>query len=158
MKIYLISVGKTENKNIKDLILYYKERLPKYWNFEMIEIPNRKSTQNLSIENLKKEEGKSFFSHLDPSSYTILLDEKGKEYTSRQFASRIENLMISPVKKINILIGGAYGFSEEIYEKSHENIALSKMTFTHQMVRLFIMEQLYRASQILGGKPYHHEG
>ena len=106
---------------------------------------------------LKKEEGRQFQNQIDSSDITILLDENGKQFTSREFASKIDSWMNSSVKKVNFLIGGAYGFSDEIRQISTSAISLSKMTFTHQMVRLFIVEQFYRADQILQGKPYHND-
>lgn len=157
MKINLICIGKTDTKEIKNLIDYYLLRIPKHWNFELIEIPDVKNSGKLSPEMIKKEEAKLFLSHIEPNDHTILLDEKGKLLTSREFAGKIEGFMGMSIKKINFLIGGAYGFSEEIYQKSNEKISLSKMTFTHQMVRLFIIEQIYRAHQILSGKPYHND-
>ena len=157
MKINLICIGKTDAKEIQSLINYYLPRLPKHWNFEMMEIPDLKNAGKLTPELIKKEEGKLFLSHIDSSDYNILLDEKGKLYTSREFSAKLDNYMNNSVKKINLLIGGAYGFSEEIYQKAHEKISVSKMTFTHQMIRLFIIEQIYRASQILAGKPYHND-
>ncbi|MDO5616369.1 MAG: 23S rRNA (pseudouridine(1915)-N(3))-methyltransferase RlmH [Cruoricaptor ignavus] len=157
MRINLLCIGKTDDKEIKNIISYYTNRLPKHWNFEITEIPDIKNAKNLSAEQIKKEEAKLFSQHFEPSDLVIILDEKGKQFTSREFAKKIENWMGISLKKINILIGGAYGFSDEIYNRANEKIALSKMTFTHQMVRLFIIEQLYRADQILQGKPYHND-
>lgn len=157
MRINLLCIGKTNDKEIKSLISYYTARLPKHWNFDIVEIPDVKNAKNLTPDLIKKEEAKLFQNHFDNSDLVILLDEKGKQFTSREFAQKLDNWMNSSVKKINILIGGAYGFSEEIYKRANEKIALSKMTFTHQMVRLFITEQFYRADQILQGKPYHND-
>ena len=95
--------------------------------------------------------------HIDKNDLVVILDEKGKQFTSREFSAKIDVWMNSSVKKIHILIGGAYGFSEEIYSRANEKMSLSKMTFTHKMIRLFIVEQLYRADQILQGKPYHND-
>lgn len=142
---------------IKTLMAYYKARIPSYWNLEIVEIPELKNAKNLSSDLIKKEEAKLFLSHIEPGDLVILLDEKGKMFTSREFATKLENYLGSSVKKIHLLIGGAYGFSEEIYQRANEKIALSKMTFTHQMVRIFLLEQLYRADQILKGKPYHND-
>lgn len=157
MRINLICIGKTDDKEIVSLIRYYLPRIPKHWNFELIEIPDVKNAKNMSPDQLKKEEAKLFQNHIDPSDLVILLDEKGKQHTSREFSEKIDFWMGSSVKKVNILIGGAYGFSEEMYQRSNEKISLSKMTFTHQMIRLFFVEQIYRASQILAGKPYHND-
>ena len=157
MRINLICIGKTDDKEIISLIRYYLPRIPKHWNFELIEIPDVKNAKNLSSDQLKKEEAKLFQNQIDSSDLVILLDEKGKQFTSREFSVKIDNWMGSSVKKVNILIGGAYGFSEDIYQRANEKISLSKMTFTHQMIRLFFVEQIYRAATILQGKPYHND-
>ena len=157
MRINLICLGKTDDKEINNLIKYYQNRLPKHWNFEITEIADVKNAKNLSPDLLKKEEGKLILNHVENSDLMILLDEKGKQFTSREFAEKIEAWMNSSVKKVCIIIGGAYGFSEEIYTRAQEKMALSKMTFTHQMIRLFFVEQIYRADQILQGKPYHND-
>lgn len=157
MRINILCIGKTDDREIKNLIYYYTARLPKHWNFEMTEIPDVKIARNLTPDLLKKEEAKLFQNYFENSDLVILLDEKGKQYTSREFAQKMDSWMNSSVKKINFLIGGAYGFSDEIYQRANEKIALSKMTFTHQMVRLFMVEQFYRADQILQGKPYHND-
>ena len=157
MRINLLCIGKTDDKEIQNLIKYYQNRLPKHWNFEIVEIPDVKNAKNLSPELLKKEEAKLFLNQTENSDFVVLLDEKGKQFTSREFASKIENWMNSSVKKVSFFIGGAYGFSDEIYERANEKMSLSKMTFTHQMIRLFFVEQIYRADQILQGKPYHND-
>lgn len=157
MRISLICIGKTDDKEVNALINYYLIRLPKHWNFEVIEIPDIKNAKNLNSDLLKKEEAKLFMNHIDKNDWVIILDEKGKQLTSREFSQKIDGWMNSSMKKIHILIGGAYGFSEEIYHRANEKLSLSKMTFTHQMIRLFIVEQLYRADQILQGKPYHND-
>lgn len=157
MKFNLICIGKTDSKEISNLIDYYLPRLPKHWNFEIFALPDVKNAKNLSPDLLKKEEAKLFFNHIENSDLVVLLDEKGKEYTSRQFSEKVDFWLGSSVKKVNFLIGGAYGFSEEIYQRANEKISLSKMTFTHQMIRLFFVEQIYRASTILQGKPYHND-
>ncbi len=157
MRINLVCMGKTDDKEITKLVNYYQNRLPKYWNFEIVEIPDVKNAKNLTPELLKKEEGKLFLNLIDNSDMVILLDEKGKQFTSREFAIKIDQWMSSSVKKVNLIIGGAYGFSEEMYDRANEKMSLSKMTFTHQMIRLFFVEQIYRADQILQGKPYHND-
>lgn len=157
MKINLLCIGKTDAKEISTLLNYYKNRLPRHWNFEIIEIPDVKNAKNLTPELLKKEEAQLFNQHLENSDWVILLDEKGKQFTSREFAAKIEHWMNQSIKKVNILIGGAYGFSDEMYQKADEKLSLSKMTFTHQMIRLFMVEQIYRADQILQRKPYHND-
>ena len=157
MRINLLCIGKTDDNEIQNLIKYYQNRLPKHWNFEIVEIPDVKNAKNLSPDLLKKEEAKLFLNQTENSDFVVLLDEKGKQFTSREFASKIENWMNSSVKKVSFFIGGAYGFSDEIYERANEKMSLSKMTFTHQMIRLFFVEQIYRADQILQGKPYHND-
>ncbi|KIA86071.1 23S rRNA (pseudouridine(1915)-N(3))-methyltransferase RlmH [Kaistella jeonii] len=157
MRINLVCIGKTDDKEIQNLIKYYQNRLPKHWNFDLTEIADVKNAKNLSPELLKKEEGKLFLNQSENSDFIVLLDEKGKQFTSREFSAKIDHWMNSSVKKLSFFIGGAYGFSEEIYERANEKISLSKMTFTHQMIRLFFVEQLYRADQILQGKPYHND-
>ena len=142
MRINLICIGKTDDKEIISLIKYYLPRIPKHWNFELLEIPDVKNAKNLSPEQLKKEEAKLFQNQIESSDLIILLDEKGKQFTSREFSEKIDFWMGSSVKKVNILIGGAYGFSDEIYQRANEKISLSKMTFTHQMIRLFFVEQI----------------
>ncbi len=157
MRINLLCIGKTDDKKITELISYYIARLPKHWNFEMIEIPDAKNARNLSAELLKKEEAKLFFNQIENTDLVILLDEKGKEFTSREFAQKLNNYQNNSIKRVCFLIGGAYGFSEEMYNRAQEKLSLSKMTFTHQMIRLFFVEQIYRADQILQGKPYHND-
>lgn len=157
MRINLLCIGKTDDKKITELIYYYIARLPKHWNFEMIEIPDAKNARNLSAELLKKEEAKLFFNQIENTDLVILLDEKGKEFTSREFAQKLNFYQNNSIKRVCFLIGGAYGFSEEMYSRANEKLSLSKMTFTHQMIRLFFVEQIYRADQILQGKPYHND-
>ena len=157
MRINLVCIGKTDEKEIQNLIKYYQNRLPKHWNFELKEIADVKNAKNLSPELLKKEEGKLLLNQSENSDFIVLLDEKGKQFTSREFSAKIDHWMNSSVKKVAFFIGGAYGFSSEIYDRANEKMSLSKMTFTHQMIRLFFVEQIYRADQILQGKPYHND-
>ena len=157
MRLNLICIGKTDDKEIVQLVSYYKTRLPKHWNFEIIEIPDVKNAKNISLEILKKEEAKLFFNQIEPTDHVVLLDERGKQLSSREFSEKIDFWMGASVKKICFLIGGADGFSDEIYQRANEKISLSRMTFTHQMIRLFFVEQIYRAYAILYGKPYHND-
>lgn len=157
MRINLLCIGKTDDKKIIELISYYIARLPKHWNFEMTEIPDAKNARNLSADLLKKEEAKLFFNQIENTDLVILLDEKGKEFTSREFAQKLNYFQNNSIKRVCFLIGGAYGFSDEMYNRANEKLSLSKMTFTHQMIRLFFVEQIYRADQILQGKPYHND-
>lgn len=157
MRINLICIGKTDDKEVLSLIRHYLPRIPKHWNFELIEIPDVKNAKNLSPDLLKKEESKLFLNHIESTDLLVLLDEKGKQFTSREFSEKIDFWMGNSFKKIHFMIGGAYGFSEEMYARANEKISLSKMTFTHQMIRLFFVEQIYRAATILQGKPYHND-
>ena len=157
MKINLLCIGKTDDKEIKNLINYYLARLPRHWNFEIIEIPDVKNARNLTPDLLKKEEAKLFLNIIENTDLVVLLDEKGKQFTSREFAQKLDSYQNNSIKKICFLVGGAYGFSEEMYQRANEKISISKMTFTHQMIRLFFVEQIYRADQILQGKPYHND-
>ncbi|MEZ7526679.1 23S rRNA (pseudouridine(1915)-N(3))-methyltransferase RlmH [Cloacibacterium normanense] len=157
MKINLLCIGKTDDKEIKNLINYYLTRLPRHWNFEITEIPDVKNARNLTPDLLKKEEAKLFLNQIENTDLVVLLDEKGKQFTSREFAQKLDSYQNNSIKKICFLVGGAYGFSEEMYQRANEKISISKMTFTHQMIRLFFIEQIYRADQILQGKPYHND-
>ena len=157
MKINLLCIGKTDDKEIKNLINYYLTRLPRHWNFEITEIPDVKNARNLTPDLLKKEEAKLFLNIIENTDLVVLLDEKGKQFTSREFAQKLDSYQNNSIKKICFLVGGAYGFSEEMYQKANEKISISKMTFTHQMIRLFFVEQIYRAATILQGKPYHND-
>ena len=157
MKINLLCIGKTDDKEIKNLINYYLTRLPRHWNFEITEIPDVKNARNLTPDLLKKEEAKLFLNIIENTDLVVLLDEKGKQFTSREFAQKLDSYQNNTIKKICFLVGGAYGFSDEMYQRANEKISISKMTFTHQMIRLFFVEQIYRADQILQGKPYHND-
>ncbi|SDE32345.1 23S rRNA (pseudouridine(1915)-N(3))-methyltransferase RlmH [Riemerella columbipharyngis] len=157
MQLRLLCIGKTDSKEIKTLIEYYKQRISKHFNFEILEISEVKNAKNLTPDLLKKEEGKLFFNHLENGDWVVVLDEKGKQQTSREFSEQIHHWMNNSVKRVCFLVGGAYGFSEEIYKRGNQKMALSEMTFTHQMIRLFFVEQIYRADQILQGKPYHND-
>ena len=157
MKINLLCIGKTDDKEIKNLINYYLTRLPRHWNFEITEIPDVKNARNLTPDLLKKEEAKLFLNQIENTDLVVLLDEKGRQFTSREFAQKLDSYQNNSIKKICFLVGGAYGFSEEMYQRANEKISISKMTFTHQMIRLFFVEQIYRADQILQGKPYHND-
>ena len=157
MKINLLCIGKTDDKEIKNLINYYLTRLPRHWNFEITEIPDVKNARNLTPDLLKKEEAKLFLNIIENTDLVVLLDEKGKQFTSREFAQKLDSYQNNSIKKICFLVGGAYGFSDEMYQRANEKISISKMSFTHQMIRLFFVEQIYRADQILQGKPYHND-
>lgn len=157
MKITLLVVGKTNQSFVQEGISEFEKRLKFYIPFEMEIIPDSKNTRNLSFDQIKEKEGKQIQETLQPGDYIVLLDEKGKEFTSLQFADYIEKKTHTVPKRLVFIIGGAYGFSKEIYALASEKIALSKMTFSHQMIRLIFIEQLYRAMTILRNEPYHHE-
>lgn len=157
MKITLILNGKTEDDYIQKGITIFEQRLKHYVSFESIIIPALKNTKALSIEQQKQKEGELVLKNLQPSDRLILLDENGKEYTSLQFSAFMQQQMNSGIKNLVMVVGGPYGFSDELYKRANGKISLSKMTFSHQMVRLFFVEQLYRAMTILKNEPYHHQ-
>lgn len=157
MKLLLIAVGKTDNKITSQLIDDYVKRVNFYLPLEMKTLPVVKKGKKTSEKEQKLLECESIKKCLQPSDYIVLLDDKGKQLTSIGFAKYIENKMISVSKRMVFIIGGPYGFSDEIVSMSNEKLSLSKMTLTHQMVRLLFTEQLYRAMTILNNEPYHHE-
>ena len=156
MKIVLLTVGKTSQKNIEEEILLYSKRLSHYTDFELQEIPSLKISAKISKSELKKSEGQMVMKYLNSSDYVVLLDENGKSYSSIDFSKKIEKFMLNSFKKVVFVIGGAFGFSDELYSISNEKLSLSKMTFSHQMVRLFFVEQLYRAFTIIRNEKYHN--
>lgn len=157
MKIKLITIGLTPKNYLQEGELIFEKRLSNYIQFEKIEIPDLKNSKNLSKELIKKEEGKLILQKLLPTDYVVLLDEHGKEMRSIQFADFIQGFMNQGVKQVVFIVGGPYGFSEEVYNRANRKLSLSQMTFSHQMIRLFFLEQLYRAFTILKNEPYHHE-
>lgn len=157
MKINLLVVGKTNKTYLQDAESEYVKRLGKYIKFQKIEIPELKNAKNLSEIQIKEQEGKLILNKLEPHGFIVLLDDKGKEFTSKKWANWIQEQMNRGYKHVTFVIGGAYGFSEAVYEKSNSKMSLSRMTFSHQMVRLFFTEQLYRGFTILNNEPYHHE-
>lgn len=156
MKIKLFQLGKTNENYINTGILVYEKRLKHYSNFETITIENKKSITKLPIQIQKTEEGKLLLKQIKRSDFVILLDEKGKKHSSKSFANFLEKRISIGGKNVVFIIGGAYGFSKEIYERAELQIALSEMTFSHQMVRLIFIEQLYRAFTIIRNENYHH--
>lgn len=157
MKITFLVIGKTDDKNLLKLIEVYKKRLTHYVKFDMEVIPDLKNAKNLSEEQQKIKEGEQIVNRLKPGDHLALLDEKGKEFRSVEFAKHLQKKMNSGLKRMVFVVGGPYGFSEFIYTKADSKISLSKMTFSHQMIRLFVIEQMYRAFTILKNEPYHHE-
>ena len=157
MNIKLIAVGKTDNPSLQQLISTYEKRLSYYINFDLQLLPDIKNSKSLSEEQQKIKEGELILSYVEPSYHLILLDERGKEYTSIAFADELHKKMNTGIKQLTFVIGGPYGFSQAVYQRSNSKLSLSKLTFSHQMIRLFFVEQLYRAFTILRNEPYHHQ-
>ena len=156
MKITLMVVGKTNDARLSALIDEYQQRLKHYVPFELVVIPDVKNAKSLSEEQLKTAEGSAILSALTPSMEVILLDEHGREYRSMEYADFLQKKMGSG-RDLTLIIGGAYGFSKDVYARADGKISLSQMTFSHQMIRLMAIEQIYRAMTILRNEPYHHE-
>ncbi len=157
MKITLLTVGKTDVRWINEGLEVYSSRLRHYLPFEIKEIAELKNAGSLSKEQIKTLEGKLILRNIKISDEVILLDERGKEMRSVEFATFLEKRVVAGIKELVFVIGGAYGFSSEVYERANGQISLSKMTFSHQMVRTIFAEQLYRACTIIKGESYHHE-
>lgn len=156
MQIKLIAIGKTDNKSLQVLIDDYQKRLRHYIKFEFTIIPDIKNSKNLSQTQQKQKEGELILKQVQTQDILILLDEKGKSQDSVEFSKYLQKQMNSGIKRLVFVIGGPYGFSGDVSNKANEKISLSKMTFSHQMIRLFFVEQLYRAFTILRNEPYHH--
>ena len=157
MKIQFIVVGKTNATYLVEGEKEYGNRLKHYTKFEEIIIPDVKHSGKLNENELKKKEGQLILDKLENSDYVILLDDKGKSYSSVEFANFLQQKMNSSLKSLVFVVGGAFGFSDEVYQRANGKLSLSKMTFSHQMVRLILKEQLYRGFSILRGEKYHHE-
>lgn len=157
MKIVLILTGKTNEKHISDGVEIYFSRIKKYSGFEIITIPDLKNTRNMSGQEQKTKEGIKILQSISKDDYVVLLDERGKELKTAEFAEWLEKKIASSLKRIVFIIGGAWGFPEEVYSRADFSLSLSKMTFPHQLVRLLFAEQLYRAFTVIKGEPYHHE-
>ena len=156
MKIKLIAVGKTDNVNLQHFIDDYIKRLGFYVSFEFFVIPDIKNTKSLSESIQKQKEGENILKQVSPSDILILLDENGKNYSSEGFSEFLQKKMNSGIKQLVFVVGGPYGFSQQVYDRANGKVSLSSMTFSHQMVRMFFIEQLYRAFTILRNEPYHH--
>lgn len=156
MKITLLVVGKTTDQRLQTLIDDYQQRLKHYIPFEMVVIPDLRNAKALTQAQIKEQEGIEILRRITPAMDVILLDEHGCEYRSIEYAEWIQKKM-SAGRDITFIVGGPYGFSSAVYERANGKISLSKMTFSHQMIRLFFTEQIYRAMTILRGEPYHHE-
>ena len=157
MRIVLLQTGKTAERYINEGIEVYSARIKKSTGFEIITLPDVKNPRNMTELELKEKEGKKILESLKEGDYTILLDEKGKEFRTVEFSTWLGNRLMQPGKRLVFVVGGAWGFAEEVYMKADMKISLSKMTFPHQLVRLIFIEQLYRALSIIKGSPYHHE-
>lgn len=154
MKVVVMCIGKTNESYLRQGISIYQERLPHYTSFEYIEIKDVKHSGNTA--KLLEMEGKSYLNNIQSEDYLILLDEKGKEYTSESLAGMLEKHQVNSTRRLVFAIGGAYGWSEEMKQRANTTLSLSKMTFSHQMIRLFLLEQLYRAYTIIKGEKYHN--
>jgi 23S rRNA (pseudouridine1915-N3)-methyltransferase len=157
MKVALLQTGKTTEKHIASGLEAYSDRIRKYSVFDIITIPDIRNTRNMPVNEQKLREGRKILGSLSRDDYIVLLDERGKEYRTIEFAEWLRKKSMVSVKRIVFVIGGPWGFSKEVIESASETLSLSKMTFPHQMVRLLFVEQLYRAFTVIKGEPYHHE-
>ena len=157
MKIKLLAIGKTDDKRLQELIVEFQKRLKHYIKFEIEIIPDLKKVKNLSLDQRKQKEGMLILNKVESTDQLILLDEKGHQFRSLEFSRFLQKKMNAGIKQLVFVIGGPYGFSDEVYQKAQGKVSLSKMTFSHQMIRLFMIEQLYRAFTILHNEPYHNE-
>ncbi len=157
MKILLLTIGKTTTGYLKEGIDLFIKRIGHYVPFEFKTLLDIKAVKGMDINNQKKMEGQLFLSAVQQSDVVVLLDERGNELTSREFADYINKKMLAGTRRLVFMIGGPYGFSPEVYDRANELLSLSKMTFSHEMVRLFFVEQIYRAMTIIKGEPYHHD-
>lgn len=157
MNIELIVVGKTDSKEVDALVSLYTKRINFYTKFSITYIPDVRFTKNLSETEQKRVEGEAILKLINDSDRVVLLDERGAEYNSVEFADFLQKKMNSGVKRVAFIIGGPYGFSETVYKRANDKISLSRMTFSHQIVRAIFTEQLYRGFTIIRGEPYHHQ-
>ena len=157
MLVKITAIGKTDDLKLQQLIQVYTNRIKRYVKFELQIIPDLKNRSKLSFQEQKRKEGELLLKQFKNSDYVVLLDENGKQYSSVEFANYLQQRMNSGAKCLCFVIGGPYGFSEEVYKRAQGKLSLSKMTFSHQMVRLFFCEQVYRGFSILNNEPYHHQ-
>ncbi len=157
MKITLLCIGKTDEGFVQAGIENYVKRLKHYITFNILIIPDIKNVKNISQEQQKTKEGELLLKQMSSLDFVVLLDERGREFRSLEFSKFIEQKMVGSVNHLIFVIGGPYGFSPEVYDRANQQISLSKMTFSHQMIRMFFVEQLYRAFSIMRNEPYHHE-
>lgn len=156
MKIVLLQTGKTSEKYINEGVTNFVVRLQKYSVFEIVTLTDIRNTRNMPVKEQKSREGEKIIQFLRNDDYIVVLDEHGKEFTTVEFSEKLEKIFMLQKKRIVFVIGGAYGFSEEVLSKADLRLSLSRMTFSHQVVRLLFMEQLYRVFTVLKGEPYHH--
>jgi 23S rRNA (pseudouridine1915-N3)-methyltransferase len=157
MKIVLFQIGKTTEKYISEGVDEFTSRIRKYAGFEIITIPELRNTKNMPVSEQKLQEGKNILQLLNRDDYVIVLDEKGKEFSTRELAGVIGKIFLLSKKRIVFIIGGPWGFYEEVFKRSDLRMSLSKLTFSHQVVRLLFAEQLYRVLTVIKGDPYHHD-
>ncbi|MCH5240420.1 MAG: 23S rRNA (pseudouridine(1915)-N(3))-methyltransferase RlmH [Muribaculaceae bacterium] len=157
MEISLLSIGKISAGWIQEGIGIFEKRLPRYIKYSSIILPDIRNVKSLTQDQIKEEEGRQILSRLEAADFVVLMDERGIEYTSRGFSEWIQKQMNSGRKRLVLVIGGPYGFSEEVYQRADLKMSISKMTFTHEMAKLVVTEQIYRAFTILRGEPYHHD-
>jgi 23S rRNA (pseudouridine1915-N3)-methyltransferase len=157
MKIALVQTGKTTDKNILEVAEMYSGRIKKYSPFEIITLPELKKVANVPVAEQKSREGIKLLQMVNSDDYVILMDERGKEFRTIEFTVMLEKLFMLPKKRILFVIGGPWGFSDDVYNRADMKMSLSKMTFPHQLVRLLFLEQLYRVFTVIKGEPYHHE-
>ena len=157
MQVTLLAVGKTNEINFINAIKEYQKRLKFYVPFTIEELPQLKNARSLSEDEQRRREGEMLLATLSPQDHVVLLDDKGEQYTSVQFAQYVQRSLSRGGKRLVFVVGGPYGFSPDVYARAGGLVSLSRMTFSHQMVRLIFVEQLYRAMTILRGEPYHHE-
>ena len=157
MQIELIVVGKTDSKEVSALVEMYQKRINHYCRFSMTVLPDLRNTKSLTPQQQNQSEGERILAQLTESDYVVLLDERGTAFRSVDFAEWMRKRMVSGLKRLVFVIGGPYGFSEEVYRRANSKLSLSKMTFSHQIVRAIFTEQIYRVFTILNNEPYHHE-
>lgn len=157
MEIGILSVGKIASEWVNKGVEQFNSRIKRYVKYTSIIIPDLKNSKSLSKDNITEEEGKLLLQQIQPSDLVVIMDEKGKHFTSREFADWIQKQMNTGKKRMLFVVGGPFGFSESVYKRADYKVALSKMTFTHEMAKLLLTEQIYRAMTILKGEPYHHD-
>ncbi len=157
MNIDLITVGKTDSAAVAEITAEYSKRINRYAKFSVVMLPDVKKTDKMAPSTQKKAEGEMLLRQFAPDDLVVLLDDKGVQYTSMEFAAWMQKRMNSGVRRLCFVVGGPYGFSQEVYARANDSVSLSRMTFSHQIVRTLFAEQLYRAFSILNNEPYHHE-